>query len=368
MKILRYFLSTLLYIVVAVSFWILTILVSINYAFTSPEKAKKYIEESEIVKYISDPIQNQIIVALTDKYGSNLSTNYRVQLSQKIIDENLNNDLGNAIDELYKWDLNSDLILYVSLPENEEWPLENKPENVEIVKISESSVEQVAISKFIKTVSSTQTIAIVMAVILLILVMLIAPGNKFTSAIIFGVLGLLGVGATSVTLQGMKTMATNIAETYINDFESIIEKYVNTDYIPFNPLENATSVLSKTIEWVAKSSLSLQMMIMYFLIGWIILFLIARILWTFIKRKRKASSHKTDTSNLEKKKGSSEKVITPASVNIENVEGEAVKQIKPEMVIIEKDITNEGEDKTVTDSAKRDIITSGQIKIDKKEE
>ena len=140
-------------------------------------------------------------------------------------------------------------------------------------------------------------------------------------------------------------MATNIAETYINDFESIIEKYINTDYIPFNPIENATSVLSTTIEWVAKSSLSLQMIIMYALIGWIIIFLIARILWTFIQRKRKTSSHKKDTSTLEKKKSSTEKIITPASVNIENVEGEAVKQIKPEMVIIEKDITNEGEDK-----------------------
>ena len=63
MKILRYFLTTILYIIVAVSFWILTILVSINYAFNTPEKAKQYIE-GEVVNYISDPVQNQVIVAL----------------------------------------------------------------------------------------------------------------------------------------------------------------------------------------------------------------------------------------------------------------------------------------------------------------
>jgi len=352
MKIFRFILSTLLYFFTNLSFFIFTILISINFVFDSKEKAKSFFRETEVVSYIKDPIQNQIVESLLREYGEELSPTYRIQLSQQIIDQNFEKDIDIAIDQIYDWNREDNLEINVSLPDNSMWPLDEKPNELSIIKIEKGSIEQKTIKTTLSAINSTKITSIIVFVILFILMILFIPRNKITTIIIYGLLAFLGITLASIALQGMINVSNNIAEEYITSISSVVEKYLNTSHIPYDPIENSTKALATVISWIAQRSLSLQVTMTYISVVWIMIFLIIRVLTIFRKKRNKSKSLRKEISNTESK-------------NIDDSSIENKQTINPKVIVVTKKDETDNSSETVTDSTERDIIKSGKIKIRK---
>lgn len=354
MKIIRLLLSTILYFFTVSSFLLFTILISINFVFSSEERTTSLFKDTEIIDHIKDPIQNQIVESLIVEYGDELSPTYRIQLSQQIIDQNIEKDVEIAVDKVYEWNREDDLILYVTMPQNSLWPTDDEPQRISIINIKKDSVEQKAIKSTVFAIKSTTITAIIIFVFLLFLNIIITPGNKITALIIYGLLAFIGITLATIILQGIISVSNNIAEEYITTISSGIEKYLNTQHIPYDPIENSTKILANIIEWTAQNSLSLQVTMTYLSIMWIMIFLTIRV-FTLFKNKPEKKKR-----NIVSKELSPDENKTTHNNTIEDT-----KTNNAEVIFVSKKDPNNTVDNTVTGSTKRDIIKSGKIKIRK---